>query len=69
MLIYCKVNLELTWGKKCILPSAPGTPATFRIIDTKLYVSIVILSTKDNIKLGKQLSDGFEILFIGTNTR
>ena len=33
MLIYCKVNLELTWGKKCILASAPGTPATFRIIE------------------------------------
>ena len=36
------------------------TPATFRIIDTKLYVGIVTLSTKDNVKLAKQLSDVFE---------
>ena len=36
------------------------TPTTFRIIDTKLYVRIVTLSTKDNVKSAKQLSDGFE---------
>ena len=36
------------------------TPATFRIIYTKLYVGIVTLSTKDNVKLAKQLSDVFE---------
>ena len=36
------------------------TPTTFRIIDTKLYVRIVTLWTKDNVKSAKQLSDGFE---------
>ena len=36
------------------------TPTTFRIIDTKLYLRIVTLSTKDNVKSAKQLSDGFE---------
>ena len=38
---------------------AESTP-TFGIIDTKLCVLIVTLSTKDNVKLAKQLSDGFE---------
>ena len=35
MLINCKVNLELTSRENCILASAPGTPATFRIINRK----------------------------------
>ena len=33
---------------------------TFKITNTKLYVPIVTLSSKDNTKLVKLLEDGFE---------
>ena len=41
-LINCKAELEITWGKKCIL-SKSGTAASFKIIDTKLFVPVVTL--------------------------
>ena len=59
LLINCEVYLELIWIESCVLSSS-GTPASFKITDTKLYIPIVTLSTKDNVKLGKQLSDGFK---------
>ena len=34
--------------------------ATFKLTNTKLYVPIVTLSTKDNVKLTKQLNEGFK---------
>ena len=34
--------------------------ATFIITDAKLYVPVVTLSTDDNAKLTKQLSEGFK---------
>ena len=34
--------------------------ATFKITNTKLYVPIVTLSSKDNVKLVKLLEEGFE---------
>ena len=33
--------------------------ATFKMTDAKLYVSAVILSTEDNVKLSKLLNEGF----------
>ena len=33
---------------------------TFKITNTKLYGPIVSLSTKDNVKLVKQLKEGFK---------
>ena len=33
---------------------------TFKIRNTKLYVPIVTLSTKDNVNLTKQLNEGFK---------
>ena len=33
---------------------------TFQITSAKLYVPIVILSTKDNVNLTKQLNQGFK---------
>ena len=59
-LIYCKSNLELTRDEKYILASAPGTAATFEITDAKLYLLLNTLSTKDNVKLAKKISDGFK---------
>ena len=58
-LINCKIHLELNWIEDCILSSA-GDSAKFKITDSKLHVSIVTLSTKDNVKLTKQLSNGFK---------
>ena len=57
-LIKCKVHLELNWIENCILCSA-GDSAKFKITDAKLHVPIVTLSTKDNVNLTKQFSDGF----------
>ena len=45
-LINCKINLELTWIKDCILWSA-GDFTTFKTTDAKLHVPIVTLFTKD----------------------
>ena len=51
-LINCKVHLELNWIEDCILSSA-GDSAKFKIIDPKLHVPMVTLSTKDNVNLTK----------------
>ena len=56
-LINCKISLQLKWSKNCILVA--GTAANqkpyFEIIDTKIYVPVVTLSTQGNVKLLKQL--------------
>ena len=40
--------------------AAANRVVSFMITDTKLYVPIVILSTKDNTNLTKQLNEGFK---------
>ena len=52
LLINCKIHLELNWTKHCVMSSIAGA-ATFKITNTKLYVTIVTLSTKDNVNLTK----------------
>ena len=59
-LINCEVSLILTWSSTCVITNSTGAGA-FEITDTKLYVSVVTLSTKDNAKL-LQLKSGFKIL-------
>ena len=59
LLIDWKVYLGLNWIEDCILSSA-GASAKFEIMDAKLHVPIVTLSTKDNANLTKQLSKGFK---------
>ena len=61
-LINCKVNLILTWSKKCVIVCTDVTnqDATFTITETKLYVPVVTLSTQDNAKLLTQLKLGFK---------
>ena len=70
--VNCKVKLSLTRGEKCLL--SPGeniedrvgnvenaeTVATFKTTNAKLYVPAVTLLTKNNVKLSKQLNDGFK---------
>ena len=51
-LINCKIHLELSWIKDCILSSV-GDSATFKLADAKLHVPIVTLSTEENVNLGK----------------
>ena len=58
-LINCRVELSLTWNKNCILTSLAGN-STFTITDAKLYVPVVTLSIKDNVRLTKLLSEGFK---------
>ena len=52
-LINCKIRLELNWSKDCVMSTIADT--TFKITNTKLYVPIVTLSSKDNVKLVKLL--------------
>ena len=62
-LVNCKIDLELTWHKDCMISSsnaAAGQLVSFMITNTKLYVPVVTLSTKDNSNLTKQLNKGFK---------
>ena len=54
-----KIHFELNWIEDCILSTAEFS-AKFKITDAKLHVPIVALSTKSNVNLTKQLSDGFK---------
>ena len=61
-LVNCKIDLDLTWHKDCMISSAnaaAGQVVSFIITNTKLYVPVVTLSTKDNNNLTKKLNDGF----------
>ena len=50
LLINCEISLILNWSENCIISSATGR-TKFSITDTKLYVSVITLSTQDNAKL------------------
>ena len=52
-LINCEINLVVTWSVNCVVSSnaAADPETTSPIIDTKLYVPVVILSTQDSAKL------------------
>ena len=58
-LINCKIHLELNWTKNCVTSSIAGV-TTFKITSTKLHVSIITLSTKDNVNLTKLLNERFK---------
>ena len=50
-LVNCKIDLDLTWTKDCVISSTDAVAnavVSFKITDTKLYVPVVTLSTKDN---------------------
>ena len=60
-LINFKIELSLNWIQNCVLTTAANASrATFKITDAKLYVLVIALSTKDNAKLTKQLSEAFQ---------
>ena len=70
-LINCEVDPLLSWIENCVLSGGEDTDnagavanartaATFKITDAKRYVPVVTLSTEDNAKLAKKLSEGFK---------
>ena len=61
-LINCKIKLNLTWKKECVLSTA-GDDAVFIINDTKLYVPVVTLSKEDNKDFNEQQNKGFQRSF------
>ena len=67
-LIDCKIQLELNWTKNCIISDIDDN-TTFKITNTELYVPIVTLWTEDNVKLTKQLNEGFKRLVYWMSTR
>ena len=55
-LVKCKIDLELTWHKDCMISSvnvAASQVVSFMITNTELYIPVVTLSTKDNNNLTK----------------
>ena len=65
-LINCKIKLNLTWKKECVLSTDadnaanPENNAVFIINDTKLYVPVVTLSNEDNKDVFEQQNKGFQ---------
>ena len=71
-LINCEICLTLNWSENCVITriekriivntrrDVSPTGATFKITDTKLYVSVVTLSTKNNNNFLEQLKSGFK---------
>ena len=58
-LINCKIKLNLTWKKECVLSNQAGA-AVFIINDTKMYVLVVTLSKEDNKDFIEQQNKGFQ---------
>ena len=58
-LINCKIKLNLTWKKECVLSNQDGA-AVFIFNDTKLYVPVVTLSKEDNKDFIKQQNKRFQ---------
>ena len=56
---FIEVNLLLTWSRDCVITNSTGE-GKFAITETKLYVSVVTLSTQDNAKLLQQFKSGFK---------
>ena len=68
-LINCKIKLNLTWKKECVLSTDDGN-AVFIINDTKMYVPVVTLSKEDNKDfIEQQQKKYFKDLFIGMNIK
>ena len=60
-------SVKIKWTKYCVLPAAGADNVKtnfnniiFPIKDTKLYLTVVTLSARDNQKLSAHLSKGFE---------
>ena len=58
-LINCKIKLNSTWKKECLLSTDAGN-AVFIINDTKMYVPVVTLSKEYNKDFIEQQNKGFQ---------
>ena len=58
-LIYCEVNLILTWSKDCVITNSTGA-GKFENKYAKRYVPVGTLSNQDNTKLLQQLKSCFK---------
>ena len=58
-LINCKIKLNVTWKKECVLSNQAGD-AVFIINDTKMYVPVLTLSKEDNKDFIEQQNKGFQ---------
>ena len=67
-LINCKIKLNSTWKKECVLSTDDGN-AVFIINDTKFYVPVVTLSKEDNKDFIEQQNKKFQRSIIGTNIK
>ena len=58
----CKISLQFKYYRKyiAVASTANNQNPSFQINDTKLYVSVVTLSTQENMKLLKQLGSSFK---------
>ena len=61
-LINCEIDLMHSWSANCVISSnaAADQIRTFAITDTKLYIPVATVSTKDKEKLFQQLKSGFK---------
>ena len=58
LLINCEIHLFLAWSMDFITSNiALKQATTFAVIDIKLYVPVVTLSTEDNTKLLQKLKN------------
>ena len=63
-IINCKIKLNLTWKKECVLSTLdddaanPENNAVFIINDTKFYVPVITLSKEDNKDFIEQQNKG-----------
>ena len=55
------INYEvmLTWSASCVI-FATNRVKTFAVTDKKLYVSVVVLSIQDCVKLLQQIKSAFK---------
>ena len=73
-MINCEVELILTWSKNCVLDDMTTRDAedddpaivapsgtTFKITETKLYVSVVTLSKENDKKLLEQFKKNYKM--------
>ena len=58
-LINCKIKLNLTWKKECVLSTDVGN-SVFIINDTKMYVPVVTLSKENNKDFIEQQDKSFQ---------
>ena len=68
-LINCDINLILTLSSNSFIIEAPveNQVSAFTKTDTKLYVSVINLSTRDNAKLLQQLKSVLKEKLTGIN--